>query len=238
MLHDKEPVNHPSPAISSHHTHPEGKEQGPQLQPKLQPQTWTAHACFQETQTERTSWVHQLSCRNSLASAVALAPQPKPLCPCGAPAPRRNESLMQLPETNAETPAPSITPCITEASQGANTLATSPDKPPESLTIRPCEQGRREADTECRHNRKRNLRRRVQREQATRSSTKDRQPSDMARKPHQWQHHWLLSLSPHPPRREGAGTSAAAETAGSDLDRARLSPGDTDRERTERVHQR
>lgn len=42
----------------------------------------------------------------------------------------------------------SIAPYYTEASQGANTLIASPDKPPESLTIRLCEQRRREADTE------------------------------------------------------------------------------------------
>jgi len=76
----------------------------------------------------------------------------------------------------------------TEAARRMRTRSPAfPDKPPESLTIRPCEQGRREADTDCRHNRKRNSRRRVQREQAAKSSTKVRQSSDMTRRPHQWQ---------------------------------------------------
>jgi hypothetical protein len=57
-----------------------------------------------DTDRERTKRVHQLSCRNSLARAVTQTPQPKPLCPCCAPARRRSALLVQSPETNAETP--------------------------------------------------------------------------------------------------------------------------------------
>jgi len=72
---------------------------------------------------------------------------------------RNSRSCVARTRRSRQTPkrAPQASPLYeAEASQGANTLATSPDKPSASLTIRPCEQRRREADTECRHNRKRN----------------------------------------------------------------------------------
>jgi hypothetical protein len=90
---------------------PKGWSSDARLQPKLPP--WTAHAqppkrpCCKR---ERTSRVHQLSCRNSLTCAVAPAPQPRLLHPCSAPAPRRSALPVRSLETYAETCAPSIAP--------------------------------------------------------------------------------------------------------------------------------
>jgi hypothetical protein len=147
--------------------------------------------------------LHQLHSRGRFTRAVHQR-HAEARCPCG----RSRHTPKRAPQASLLTEA--------EALEGANTLATSPDKPPESLTIQLCEQRRREADTECRHNRKRNLRRRVQREQEAKSSTKVRQPSDMTRKPHQWPH--LDCSTSHHPAPEGMelGRKVAAETAALD----------------------
>jgi hypothetical protein len=160
-LHDQEPVHHPSPTRNLTTPTPRGRSsnqsssrncrQGQGLEAQLQPKLLPRNGTEREPR----------GCTNSTAEAASPVRSHKP---CG-----RNRTTRTVHQRCAEARCscscprrtPKRTPQAshrhsTEAVQGVNTLAAQPDKPSESLTIRPCEQGRREADTECRHNRKRN----------------------------------------------------------------------------------
>jgi hypothetical protein len=176
MLHEKAPTIRPSPSDLLPPLHlPKKVENKLQVtteaeDPRSRPHRLGSRSHFARRDRERTSRVHQISCTRA------------------TPAPRRNASLVRAHRLNAEAPrscctrfapkrvtragardrhrstAPSIAPTNTEVPVSATALAAHPDKPSESLTTTSAsrEGGRR--TTECRHNRERNSRRRVQRE--------------------------------------------------------------------------